>query len=164
MQVVLVYYFQVDPKYNQFKLRSILAGHKKTISGLSWSPSNPNIFASASYENRIIVWDIEQQRPIATFENLKTPPVALDWCQFHGEAVSFIHGKGPLFMWQYRGAELSISTVKESSGFASDVVCFKWHPKKAETVVFGHKDGSLSFCTLGNTCNCNGFIGFDLYA
>lgn len=139
----------MDRKYNQFRLRSILSEHKKTISAISWNPRNLDVFATASYENKIIVWDIDQQKPIATYQNLKNPPIAIDWCLLHGEAVSFIHGRGPLFMWQYKGTSLSMSSMKESSGFASDVLCFKWHPKKLETVVFGHKDGSVSFCTLG---------------
>ena len=140
---------QLDRKYNQFRLKSILSEHKKTISAIAWNPRNPNIFATASYENKIIVWDVNEQKPIATFDNLKNPPIAIDWCLLHGEAVSYIHGRGPLYMWQYKGTTLAVSSVKESSGFSSEVLCFKWHPKKFETVVFGHKDGSISLCTLG---------------
>jgi WD40 repeat protein len=133
---------------------SILSEHKKTITSISWNPRNPDIFVSASHECKLIVWDISKERPVAIYENTKGIPTCIDWCLLHGESVSYISGKGPLFLWSYKGTDLSLSTVKETGGFGSEVTCFRWHHKKTEKVAFGHKDGSLTFCTLGkyNVC------------
>lgn len=128
---------------------SILSEHKKTISAIAWNPKNSDILASASHENKLIVWDVSKERPIAIFQNTKGIPTALDWCLLHGESVSYISGKGPLFLWSYKGTDLTVSSVRETSGFSSEVSCFKWHQKKTEKVAFGHRDGTLSFCALG---------------
>lgn len=148
-----IYVYELDKKYNQFCLLSILSEHKKTISAISWNPKNPDVLASASYENKVIVWDINKERPLAIFQNTKGIPTALDWCLLHGESVSYIVGKGPLFLWSYNSKDLSVSSVKETGGFSSEVTCFKWHQKKTEKVAVGHKDGSLSFCSLGSKCH-----------
>ncbi|XP_053398741.1 WD repeat-containing protein 17-like [Mercenaria mercenaria] len=150
-----IYVYELDKKYNQFRLLSILSEHKKTITAIAWNPRNPDIFVSASHESKLIVWDISKERPIAIYENTKGIPTDIDWCLLHGESVSYINGKGPLFLWSYKGADLSVSSVKETGGFSSEVTCFKWHQKKTEKVAFGHKDGTLSFCYLGLKCHRN---------
>ncbi|XP_052276761.1 WD repeat-containing protein 17-like isoform X3 [Dreissena polymorpha] len=122
---------------------------RKTISAISWNSRNPDILASASYENRIIIWDISKQKPIAIYKDTKTPPICVDWCYLHGEALSFTSGRGPVLIWAYRGSEISVTGLKDSSRFTSEITCFKWHPKVLEKAVVGHKDGSLSFCSIG---------------
>ncbi|WAQ98157.1 WDR17-like protein [Mya arenaria] len=143
-----IYVYQLDPKYNQFRLISILSEHKKTISAISLNPRNIDILASASYENKIIIWDVSKQRPLAVYKNTKFPPIALDWNFLHGEALTFIGARSSLFLWHYISPD-QISSLKDSGKYSSDVLCFKWHPKLLEKVVFGHRDGSISFSTSG---------------
>ena len=129
-----------------------MSEHKKTITAIAWHPHDPNLFASSSAENKIIIWDVVKQTVVAVHEKLKAMPVTIGWSHFHGaDNVSFISGRGPLFIWTYKGVSLTISSIKESSGFSSDVTCFKWHPKKTEKLAFGHKDGSISTCTVGKS-------------
>ena len=130
-----------------------MAEHKKTISAIAWHPRNKNVFASASLENKIIIWDIVEQKPLSIFENTKVVPMTIGWCLLNGETMSYIHGRGPLFLWAYilpsSTSGSSISSVKDTGSFVSDVTCFRWHEKKTEKVAFGHTDGSVSFCIVG---------------
>lgn len=127
-----------------------MSEHKKTITAIAWHPQNMDLFASSSAENKIIVWDVVKQTTIAVHEKLKAMPTTIGWSYLHAEYnVSFIYGRGPLFIWTYTGVSVTVSSVKETSGFSSEVTCFRWHHKKTEKIAFGHKDGSISFCTAG---------------
>ncbi|KAL4230509.1 Anaphase-promoting complex subunit 4 WD40 domain [Mactra antiquata] len=145
-----IYVYQLDKKYNQFKLLSILSEHKKSISAIAWNPKDSDIVASAAYDQKIIVWNVQKERPVAIFDLQKGAPTCIDWCLLHGESVSYICGRGPVFLWNYMSNDLSKSSVKESTGFSSDITCFRWHPKKTEKLAYGHKDGTVSFGTLGS--------------
>jgi len=62
---------QLDQQYNEFKLRSIMSEHKKTITAISWSPDDPDLFASASADNLLIVWNVAEQKAVARLDNTK---------------------------------------------------------------------------------------------
>lgn len=62
---------QLDQQYNEFKLRSIMSEHKKTITAISWCPDNPDLFASASADNLLIVWNVAEKKAVARLDNTK---------------------------------------------------------------------------------------------
>lgn len=62
---------QLDQQYNEFKLRSIMSEHKKTITAISWCPDNPDLFASASADNLLIIWNVAEQKVVARLDNTK---------------------------------------------------------------------------------------------
>ena len=128
-----------------------MAEHKKTVSAIAWHPKNKNILASASFENKIIVWDISKQKAVSILENTKGIAVTIGWCQLNGDMVSYMCGKGPLTLWSYHlpSSTSGISTIKDTGNFVSDVTCFRWHGKTREKIAIGHKDGSVSFCSVG---------------
>lgn len=92
---------------------------------------------------------MQKECPISVFETSKGTATSIEWCLLHGQSVSYIIGRGPVYIWMYQGSSLSVSSVKESGPFNSDVTCFKWHPKVSEKLAFGHRDGTVSFGTLG---------------
>ena len=53
---------QLDRRYNEFKLVSIMSEHKKTITAISWNTRNPDLFASASTDNTVIIWNVAKQK------------------------------------------------------------------------------------------------------
>ncbi|KAK3553735.1 hypothetical protein QTP70_007586 [Hemibagrus guttatus] len=61
----------LDHRYNEFKLRAIMSEHKKTITAISWCPHNPEVFASASADNLLIIWNVAEQKAIARLDNTK---------------------------------------------------------------------------------------------
>eukprot|EP00061_Rhincodon_typus_P013182 g39395.t1 len=48
-----------------------MSEHKKTITAISWCPHNPDMFASASADNLIIIWNVAEQKVIARLDNTK---------------------------------------------------------------------------------------------
>uniref|UniRef100_A0A8C3JZV6 WD repeat domain 17 n=1 Tax=Calidris pygmaea TaxID=425635 RepID=A0A8C3JZV6_9CHAR len=66
-----IYIYQLDHRYNEFKLRAIMSEHKKTITAISWCPHNPDVFASASADSLVIIWNVTEQKVVARLDNTK---------------------------------------------------------------------------------------------
>uniref|UniRef100_A0AAX7SCM5 Gem-associated protein 5 TPR domain-containing protein n=1 Tax=Astatotilapia calliptera TaxID=8154 RepID=A0AAX7SCM5_ASTCA len=139
-----IYIYQLDQQYNEFKLRSIMSEHKKTITAISWCPDNPDLFASASADNLLIVWNVAEKKAVARLDNTKGVPVSVSWCWNSADGVAFVSQRGPLYIWVYRGPDPGVTVHKEAHSFLSDICLFRWHPTKKGKLVFGHTDGSLS--------------------
>uniref|UniRef100_A0A3B4ETY6 WD repeat domain 17 n=1 Tax=Pundamilia nyererei TaxID=303518 RepID=A0A3B4ETY6_9CICH len=147
---VLLSSLQLDQQYNEFKLRSIMSEHKKTITAISWCPDNPDLFASASADNLLIVWNVAEKKAVARLDNTKGVPVSVSWCWNSADGVAFVSQRGPLYIWVYRGPDPGVTVHKEAHSFLSDICLFRWHPTKKGKLVFGHTDGSLSVFQPGS--------------
>ncbi|XP_036009922.1 WD repeat-containing protein 17 isoform X9 [Mus musculus] len=139
-----IYIYQLDHRYNEFKLHAIMSEHKKTITAISWCPHNPDLFASSSTDNLVIIWNVAEQKVIAKLDNIKETPACLGWCWNTHDAVAFVSQKGPLLIWTISGPDSGVSVHKEAHSFASDICIFRWHTQKKGKVAFGHIDGSIS--------------------
>ncbi|NXB05389.1 WDR17 protein, partial [Cnemophilus loriae] len=144
-----VYIYQLDHRYNEFKLHAIMSEHKKTITAISWCPHNPDVFASASADSLVIIWNVNEQKVVAKLDNTKGIPASLSWCWNAGDAVAFVSHRGPLYIWTISGPDSGVTVHREAHSFLSDISLFRWHPKKKGKVVFGHTDGSLSIFQPG---------------
>ncbi|XP_062992231.1 WD repeat-containing protein 17 [Elgaria multicarinata webbii] len=145
-----IYIYQLDHRYNEFKLWAIMSEHKKTITAISWCPHNHDLFASASADNLVIIWNVAEQKVAAKLDSTKGIPASLSWCWNAGDAVAFVSHRGPLYIWTISGPENGVTVHKEAHNFLSDICLFRWHPKKKGKVVFGHTDGSLSVFQPGS--------------
>ncbi|NP_001359303.1 WD repeat-containing protein 17 isoform 6 [Mus musculus] len=121
-----------------------MSEHKKTITAISWCPHNPDLFASSSTDNLVIIWNVAEQKVIAKLDNIKETPACLGWCWNTHDAVAFVSQKGPLLIWTISGPDSGVSVHKEAHSFASDICIFRWHTQKKGKVAFGHIDGSIS--------------------
>ncbi|XP_039546854.1 WD repeat-containing protein 17 isoform X4 [Pimephales promelas] len=145
-----IYVYQLDHRYNEFKLRAIMSEHKKTITAISWCPHNPEVFASASADNLLIIWNVAEQKAITRLDNTKGIPASISWCWNAGDSVAFVSHRGPLYIWSISGPDSGVTVHKEAHSFLSDICLFRWHPLKKGKVVFGHTDGSLSVFQPGS--------------
>ncbi|XP_044282658.1 WD repeat-containing protein 17-like [Varanus komodoensis] len=145
-----IYIYQLDHRYNEFKLWAIMSEHKKTITAISWCPHNHDLFASASADHLVIIWNVAEQKVSAKLDNTKGIPASLSWCWNAGDAVAFVSHRGPLYIWTISGLDSGVTVHKEAYNFLSDICLFRWHPKKKGKVVFGHIDGSLSIFQPGS--------------
>ena len=140
---------QLDSRFKEFRLVSIMSEHKKTITSISWHPSDPDIIASSGADLRIIVWRISQQRTVAILSaGMKDPPTCIGWSYHDPTCLGFISGRGPMQLWHYSESRCP-AIVKDAQSFSAIVTIFRWHPKKQGTLVFGHLDGSISILVIG---------------
>ncbi|XP_030672203.1 WD repeat-containing protein 17 isoform X5 [Nomascus leucogenys] len=145
-----IYIYQLDHRYNEFKLHAIMSEHKKTITAISWCPHNPDLFASGSTDNLVIIWNVAEQKVIAKLDSTKGIPACLSWCWNAENVVAFVSHRGPLFIWTISGPDSGVTVHKDAHSFLSDICIFRWHTHKKGKVVFGHIDGSLSIFHPGN--------------
>uniref|UniRef100_A0A2K5L017 WD repeat domain 17 n=1 Tax=Cercocebus atys TaxID=9531 RepID=A0A2K5L017_CERAT len=145
-----IYIYQLDHRYNEFKLHAIMSEHKKTITAISWCPHNPDLFASGSTDNLVIIWNVAEQKVIAKLDSTKGIPASLSWCWNAEDAVAFVSHRGPLFIWTISGPDSGVTVHRDAHSFLSDICIFRWHTNKKGKVVFGHIDGSLSIFHPGN--------------
>ncbi|XP_021120602.1 WD repeat-containing protein 17 isoform X2 [Heterocephalus glaber] len=145
-----IYIYQLDHHYNEFKLQAVMSEHKKTITAISWCPHDPDLFASGSADDSVIIWNAAEQRAIAKLSSAKGTPASLSWCWNADDAVAFVSLRGPLFIWTITGPDSGVTVHKDAHSFLSDICVFRWHTHKKGKVVFGHIDGSLSIFHPGN--------------
>uniref|UniRef100_A0A5F4W4L7 WD repeat domain 17 n=1 Tax=Callithrix jacchus TaxID=9483 RepID=A0A5F4W4L7_CALJA len=145
-----IYVYQLDHRYNEFKLHAIMSEHKKTITAISWCPHNPDLFASGSTDNLVIIWNVAEQKVIAKLDSTKGIPASLNWSWNADDVVAFVSHRGPLFIWTISGPDSGVTVHKEAHSFLSDICVFRWHTHTKGKVAFGHMDGSLSIFQPGN--------------
>eukprot|EP00057_Strongylocentrotus_purpuratus_P025354 XP_011679828.1 PREDICTED: WD repeat-containing protein 17 [Strongylocentrotus purpuratus] len=104
----------LDRVYNEFKLHSIVAEHRKTITALAWHPKNSDLFATSGTDNRIIVWHVSEQRIAYSLEGTRATPTSLSWSMVDDNILSFCSGRGPLLVWNMQHAN-SITPHKEAA-------------------------------------------------
>ena len=75
------------------KIESIIAGHEGTISCLVWNQLDENLLASATAENQLYVWGIEQEKPVL---HLHLPAYALimQWSQLDTSSILMLLASG----------------------------------------------------------------------
>ncbi|XP_076467583.1 LOW QUALITY PROTEIN: WD repeat-containing protein 17-like [Babylonia areolata] len=145
-----IYIYKLDRRFKEFRLLSIMSEHKKTITSISWHPSNPDLIASSGADLQIIVWSISQQRSLAVLQSgIKEVPTCIRWSHHDNTCLAFISGRGPLYLWQHTEKQAP-SIVKDSQNFSTNITMFRWHPKKQGMIVFGHYDGSISILNIGS--------------
>ncbi|XP_069128954.1 WD repeat-containing protein 17-like [Argopecten irradians] len=146
-----IYVYQLDKRFREFKLVSIMSEHKKTITAIAFNPSNKDILVSCSADHKVIVWDCAQQKVVALLENTRDVPIGIGWC-FHGsESITFTSRRGQFFRWHYLNPATKLMTVKEVTGFSSDVFIFRWHQKNTSKIALGHRNGTISICHIGKS-------------
>lgn len=67
-----------------------MSEHKRTITAISWCPGNPDLFASASADNLLIIWNVAEQRTVARLDNTKGRQRICDWSHRVPEGLTFI--------------------------------------------------------------------------
>uniref|UniRef100_H2ZZP2 WD repeat domain 17 n=1 Tax=Latimeria chalumnae TaxID=7897 RepID=H2ZZP2_LATCH len=108
-----IYVYQLDHRYNEFKLRAIMSEHKKTITAISWCPHNPDMFASASADSLVIIWNVAEQKVVARLDNTKGNALSKTSIFSSGHAFSYIKHCHLLFIYTYIGPFFFLTCLKQ---------------------------------------------------
>jgi len=69
-----------------------MSEHKKTITAISWCPHNPDMFASASADSLVIIWNMTEQKVVAKLDDTKGIS-DMKICLFHTDFLIFRYQK-----------------------------------------------------------------------
>lgn len=69
---------EVKPKGTHDEAAAVLEGHMKKIHFIHFHPTATNIISSASYDNTVRVWDVQQQKQLTQYEFADVPQ-SMEW-------------------------------------------------------------------------------------
>ncbi|XP_047481224.1 WD repeat-containing protein 17-like [Penaeus chinensis] len=139
---IYVYERTVEEGSSDWQLFSILANHRKTITCLDWHPTNEDLLASASLDQRVCVWSVSSQSVLCTISICRVPTVVA-WCVGHRDLLSFSTQVGPVQLWSYADNSEPYQYF-EDYGYSSLIVTYRWHPTVPGRLVVGHDDGKIT--------------------
>lgn len=124
-----------------------MSEHKKTITSISWNPTNSDLLASSASDKEVIIWNVSLQKVMSKISKISSVPITIEWNPLEENLVTYTTVRGPLVLWKFSEEGSAVTFHKDVNGFSSDVCHFRWHPKLLNKLVVGHVDGSLSlFC------------------
>ncbi|RXN04458.1 WD repeat-containing 17-like isoform X1 [Labeo rohita] len=160
-----IYVYQLDHRYNEFKLRAIMSEHKKTITAISWCPHNPEVFASASADNLLIIWNVAEQKAVTRLDNTKgsknqkhvlrpeslegtdeeDPVTALEWDPLSTDYLLVANMHNGIRLLD--SESLSCITTFSFPSAAASVQCLAWVPSAPGMFITG------AFCSISPSKN-----------
>ncbi len=76
-------------------IESIISGHEGTITCIEWNQLDENMLASASAENQLYIWNIEQESATLCL-TLTSYAVSLQWSQTDANTLLLLLATGTL--------------------------------------------------------------------
>ncbi|XP_059484542.1 WD repeat-containing protein 17-like [Neocloeon triangulifer] len=152
VSTLAIYIYQRESGCREWSLKSILTEPRISISALSWHPTQQKLLASTTSDDRVCIWNVEQQRIVFNVKTTSTP-ILIDWIPSEREQVSVVlDGGRSIVTWTPQqqpacnnGRPQHLLQYRTHSAFSSPIACLQWHPKQPGHLAVGHQDGTLSF-------------------
>uniref|UniRef100_A0A8C4Q4P6 Uncharacterized protein n=1 Tax=Eptatretus burgeri TaxID=7764 RepID=A0A8C4Q4P6_EPTBU len=143
----------MDQHHYEFKLRAIMSEHKRTITAISWSPHCPEVFASASMDGLLIIWNVIERKVVSRLKLIEGLLLYTS-CGFVWRSFTKVYTS--LFLKELLYAVifpihlqcLPLSTIvplPDTPSFLS------WCPDCSDTVTFTSPSGPLYLWTVSET-------------
>ncbi|KAL1439592.1 hypothetical protein MTO96_010070 [Rhipicephalus appendiculatus] len=143
-----VYIYEMDESSGEFKLRAIMAEHRRTVTAIDWHPTRKEWIASGSLDPILCVWDIGQRALVATLREPLCLPLLLTWRPDAPDTIAYVSGRGPLHSWSVPDGPRE--PWRDAAQFQSAITQMTWH--SSGKLAMGHQDGSLSVLQSGGFC------------
>lgn len=125
-----------------FTLQKLLTGHDRAITGLTWNPQEPLIFATCSLDATAIVWNASTGVRVKT-RALEVLPHGLDWNPHIATEVAWFDESGGVHLWHIDDNKTSRIT-ETSTKEGHKIRVMRWNVRRPGVIACGHADGSLS--------------------
>lgn len=125
-----------------------MSEHKKTITAISWCPDNPDLFASASADNLLIIWNVTEQKAVARLDNTKGRWII--YTRFYGHTGVFkvrLLQRSPLQQSITASPLLSQVSLRQSVGAGTQLMEWRLSPSVVRCM-----SGSMEVLTQGSQC------------
>ncbi|KAH0280022.1 glutamate-rich WD repeat-containing protein-like protein 1, partial [Aureobasidium melanogenum] len=125
-------------------------GHSSSVEELQWSPSERNVFASASADGTVKIWDArsKSRKPALSVQVANTDVNVLSWSRNTTHLLASGHEDGEWAVWDLRQWKPSVTTSPKPNSVAS----FKFHKEQITSVEWHPTDDSIvAVCAGDNT-------------
>ncbi|KAJ5159550.1 Ribosome assembly protein rrb1 [Penicillium canariense] len=131
-------------------------GHQSSVEELQWSPNEKNVFASASSDGSVKVWDVrsKSRKPAVDVQISKTDVNVMSWSNqtFHLLATGADDGQWAVWdlrHWKPNDAGQIRATPVASFDFHKEpVTSIEWHPSDDSVVAVGSADNTVTLWDL----------------
>ncbi|EEH22815.2 hypothetical protein PABG_05026 [Paracoccidioides brasiliensis Pb03] len=135
-------------------------GHKSSVEELQWSPNERNVFASASSDGSVKVWDIrsKSRKPAVDVKISNTDVNVMSWSRqtFHLLATGADDGQWGVWdlrHWKPNTSGGATSQLKPKPVASFDfhkqpITSIEWHPTDDSVVAVGSADNTLTLWDL----------------
>ena len=136
-------------------------GHTSSVEELQWSPNEKNVFASASSDGSVKVWDVrsKSRKPAVDVKVSNTDVNVMSWSKQTSHLMATGADDGQWAVWDLRHWKPSAPSSSSSQLRPSPVAAFnfhrepitsiEWHPTDDSVVAVGSADNTVTLWDLG---------------
>ncbi|KAK9815758.1 hypothetical protein WJX72_009065 [[Myrmecia] bisecta] len=118
------------------RLQRILAGFTKTLCGISWSPHDAALLATAAQDCAVKVWHLDSEAETYSL-TLAAAVSHLEW-GLHNASTIFAASEGVLYAWDFR-----LSETQKLISLSAPLTCLRQSPTCPSTVALATQDGCI---------------------
>lgn len=133
-------------------------GHSGSVEDIEWSPNERNVFASASSDGTVKVWDLrsKSRKPAVDVQISNTDVNVLSWSKLTPHLLATGADNGEWAVWDLRqwkpstgsSAQLSPNSVASFSFHKEQITSVEWHPTDDSIVAVAAGDNTLTLWDL----------------
>ncbi|KAJ2897393.1 uncharacterized protein MKZ38_004694 [Zalerion maritima] len=129
-------------------------GHTSSVEDIQWSPSEATVFASASSDGTIRVWDVrtKSRAPAITVEVSKTDVNVMSWSRQTSHLLASGADDGVWGVWDLRhfkaGGSGKPSPIASYDYHKEQITSVEWHPTDNSTMAVAAGDNTVTLWDL----------------
>ena len=131
-------------------------GHDSSVEDIQWSPSEVNVFASASCDGTVKVWDVRSKshKPAISVTVSTTDVNVMSWSHQTAHLLATGADDGQWAVWDLRQWKSATSTAAAPTPVASfnfhkeQITSVEWHPTDDSIVAVAAGDNTLTLWDL----------------
>ena len=134
------------------------AAHKSSVEDIQWSPNEKNVFASASSDGTVKVWDVrsKSRKPAVDVKVSNTDVNVMSWSHQTAHLLATGAEDGEWAVWDLRQWKPTSSTASSPSQkpiasfdfHKEQITSIEWHPTDDSIVVVAAGDNTLTLWDL----------------
>lgn len=137
-------------------------GHASSVEELQWSPNEKNVFASASSDGSVKVWDArsKSRRPAVDVKISNTDVNVMSWSRRTSHLLATGDDNGQWGVWDLRhwkpsagapsgsGSQIRSRAVASYDFHKQPITSIEWHPTDESVIAVGSADNTVSLWDL----------------
>ncbi|KAK3681036.1 WD40-repeat-containing domain protein [Podospora appendiculata] len=125
-------------------------GHTSSVEDIQWSPSEASVFASASSDGTVRVWDVrsKSRKPALTMQISNTDVNVISWSKQQTHLLASGADDGEWAVWDLRQWKPSADASKP--GRPTPIASFNYHKEQITSIEWHPKDDSIVAVAAGD--------------
>ncbi|KAI1840898.1 hypothetical protein JX265_013394 [Neoarthrinium moseri] len=128
-------------------------GHTSSVEEIQWSPQEASVFASASSDGTVRVWDVrsKSRKPAITVPVSKTDVNVMSWSRLTTHLLATGDDDGVWGVWdlrQWKGGDEKPSPIASFSYHKEQITSIEWHPTDDSMIAVAAGDNKVTLWDL----------------